>query len=92
MLYVYVYVYVKIPFPLPSNGFKLMLQRGVDLASLDVSYVSSLSWYFLVTFGLSGVYRLILGDDASAIEDANMMQMQQVSTAAFRCLPGPCSV
>jgi hypothetical protein len=70
------FILVKIPFPLPSNGFKLMLQRGVDLATLDVSYVSSLSWYFLVTFGLQGFYRLLLGEDAGATDEARMMQMQ----------------
>ncbi len=69
------FVCLKIPFPLPSNRFKVMLQRGVDLTTLDVSYVSSLSWYFLLTFGLNGVYKLILGD--SDFDDGNkMMQMQ----------------
>ena len=38
------FVLVKMPFPLPSNRFKVMMQRGVDLSTLDVSYVSSLSW------------------------------------------------
>jgi hypothetical protein len=51
------FVLVKVPFALPSERFKLMMQRGVDLTSLDVSYVSSLSWYFMVSFGLRGVYR-----------------------------------
>lgn len=69
------FIVLKIPFPMLSSHFKLMLQRGVDLSTLDVSYVSSLSWYFLVTFGLNGVYRLILGDD-SDFDDAKMMQMQ----------------
>eukprot|EP01041_Mallomonas_annulata_P008512 gene8512-17551_t len=70
------FVLVQLPFPLPSNRFKVMLQRGVDLSTLDVSYVSSLSWYFLVTFGLRGVYRLILGEESDALDDTKMMQMQ----------------
>jgi len=39
------FVLVKMPFPMPSNRFKVMMQRGVDLSTLDLSYVSSLSWY-----------------------------------------------
>lgn len=69
------FVVLKVPFPMPSTRFKLMLQRGVDLQSLDVSYVSSLSWYFLLTFGLTGVYKLILGDDVD-LDDSKMMQKQ----------------
>jgi hypothetical protein len=78
------FVCLKIPFPLPSNHFKLMMQRGVDLSSLDVSYVSSLSWYFLVTFGLNGIMRLLLGSE-SEFDDAKMMQMQ-VSKNSCVCL------
>lgn len=69
------FVCVKVPFPLPSNRFKVMLQRGVDLKSLNVSYVSSLALYFIAQFGLSGVYQLVLGADVQS-EDARMMQMQ----------------
>jgi len=50
------YVLLKVPFPL-TKGFKSMFQRGIDLPTLDVSYVSSVSWYFLVMFGLRGFFR-----------------------------------
>jgi len=69
------FVCLKVPFSMPSNHFKSMLQRGVDISTLDVSYVSSLSWYILLTFGLSGVYRLIL-DEGTEIDEGKMMQMQ----------------
>lgn len=34
----------KIPFPL-TQRFRSMLQNGIDLSTVDVSYVSSRSWY-----------------------------------------------
>lgn len=57
-----------------------MLQQGVGLDSLDVSYVSSLSWYFLNLFGLSGVLGLVLGE--ATINAAAMMQSQQAMMMA----------
>lgn len=69
------FVCLKVPFPMPSSHFKLMLQRGVDMSTLDVSYVSSLSWYFLVTFGINGIFRLILGNSVE-FDDMQMMSMQ----------------
>ncbi|KAG6973477.1 hypothetical protein JG687_00000890 [Phytophthora cactorum] len=64
----------KVPFSL-TQKFKMMLQRGIELNTLDVSYVSSVSWYFLVSFGMRGFLSLILGEK-SASDDAKAMQMQ----------------
>ncbi|KAL4856137.1 ER membrane protein complex subunit 3 [Chlorella vulgaris] len=65
----------RIPFAL-SPKFRIMLQRGIDLPSIDPSYFTSLSYYFLLLFGLRGVLTLMFRE--KAINDAaQMMQMQQ---------------
>lgn len=68
------FVLLRVPFPL-TNRFKVMLQRGVQLSTLDASYVSSTSWYFLVMFGLKSVINLFLRD-TPAQEEARALQMQ----------------
>ncbi|CAH0473606.1 unnamed protein product [Peronospora belbahrii] len=68
------FVLAKVPFSL-TQKFKTMLQRGIELNTLDVSYVSSVSWYFLVSFGMRGFLSLILGEQ-SASDDTKAMQMQ----------------
>eukprot|EP00518_Triparma_eleuthera_P001941 CAMPEP_0182457270 /NCGR_PEP_ID=MMETSP1319-20130603/2871_1 /TAXON_ID=172717 /ORGANISM="Bolidomonas pacifica, Strain RCC208" /LENGTH=276 /DNA_ID=CAMNT_0024655699 /DNA_START=129 /DNA_END=955 /DNA_ORIENTATION=+ len=68
------YVLVKIPFPL-SSGFRAMFARGIDLPTLDASYVSSLSWYFIVMYGLRGVTRLLVPDPSPSTKQAAVQQM-----------------
>lgn len=63
----------KVPFPL-SSRFKLMLQRGIDLPSLDVTYFTSLSYYLLLLFGMRGVFSLFFREET--IDDAQMYQRQ----------------
>lgn len=66
------YVLVKVPIPL-TNGFKMMFQRGLDLSTLETSYVSSVSWYFLVMFGLRAFFKLVIesndGGSDSGLQD-----------------------
>jgi hypothetical protein len=69
------FVIAKVPFPLASR-FRSMLQRGIELSSLDVTYVTSLSMYVIILFGLGGVYSLVLGE-ANEADDATLMQQQQ---------------
>lgn len=67
------FVIGKVPFSL-SPRFKPMLQRGIDLATLDVSYFTSLSFYILLLFGLRGVFALVFRDEA--VDETEMMRRQ----------------
>jgi len=80
------YVLVKIPFPL-TQGFKGMFQRGLELQTLDTSYVSSVSWYFLVMFGLRGFFRLVIGDPTQEQMESMALQSQLGTQAGGA--PGP---
>ncbi|KAK3240899.1 hypothetical protein CYMTET_49303 [Cymbomonas tetramitiformis] len=67
------FVVAKVPFPLTMR-FRGMLQRGIELQALDVTYVSSLSWYFLNLIGLRGLFSIVLGENT--IDDTQIMQQQ----------------
>lgn len=68
------FVLVKVPFPL-TKGFKQMFQRGLfDLSTLDTSYVSSVSWYFLVMFGLRAFFRLAMGEPPQEETEGHELQ------------------
>merc|ERR1712232_875878 len=69
------FILLKVPFHL-TMGFKQMFQRGLDgLSQLDTSYVSSVSWYFLVMFGLRGFFRLVIGSpNMETMESQKLMK------------------
>eukprot|EP01080_Neovahlkampfia_damariscottae_P003921 gene3921-7132_t len=67
------FVLAKFPFQL-TQKFKGMVQRGLNLNSLDVSYVTSSSIFFLFLFGSNGVFSLIFGNET--VDDAKLMQNQ----------------
>ncbi|KAJ3303639.1 ER membrane complex subunit 3 [Kappamyces sp. JEL0829] len=69
------FVLTKLPFPLTLR-FKQMLQAGIDTKDMDVSWVSSISWYFLLLFGLSSVYTLLMDDASNTSSAMDMTQMQ----------------
>lgn len=70
----------KVPFPLTFR-FKPMLQKDVNLVTLDASWVSSASWYIINLFGLRSMYNLVLGENNAA--DQTKAMQDQMSGAAL---------
>jgi ER membrane protein complex subunit 3 len=67
---------LRVPFPLTS-GFKSMFQRGLaDMPDLSSSFVSSVSWYFLVMYGLRSFLRLAIGDFPIEVKEQDIMSQQ----------------
>ena len=52
----------------------MLVQRGVDLPSLDVTYFTSLSYYILLLFGLRGVFMLFFRENT--IDETQMYRQQ----------------
>eukprot|EP01013_Petalomonas_cantuscygni_P037736 TRINITY_DN6861_c0_g1_i1.p1 TRINITY_DN6861_c0_g1~~TRINITY_DN6861_c0_g1_i1.p1 ORF type:complete len:289 (-),score=52.61 TRINITY_DN6861_c0_g1_i1:768-1535(-) len=70
------FVLARVPFAVHSR-LKPLFSREVDLPSLSSSYITSLSLYMLLMFGLRGVYSLTLDDGATTDEAALIQQQQQ---------------
>ncbi|KAJ3078112.1 ER membrane complex subunit 3 [Physocladia obscura] len=58
-----------------------MLQAGIETREMDVTWVSSISWYFLNLMGLQSIFTIILGQGNSAGGMHDMQQMQQMNPA-----------
>jgi len=65
------FITAQVPFPLGIK-FKQMLQQGLNVSALDPTYVSSMSWSFLLVYGLNGIIGLALADNKT-IEEMEMM-------------------
>jgi hypothetical protein len=59
-----------------------MTQQGIRMPNIDPSFVSSMSWSFLLIYGLSGILSLMI-TDTKALEESlmassgNMMMQNQ---------------
>ena len=73
------FILAKVPFPL-TQKFRGMLQRGVELNNLDVTYVSSASFYFLALFGVRGLITMIQ-KDMSDVDPTMAMAMPMMPQA-----------
>lgn len=79
------FILLKVPFPL-TVGFKQMFQKGlVELPDLESSYVSSVSWYFLVMYGLRSFFKLAIGDPPLELREQEVLLNQQ----GFKNAPNP---
>eukprot|EP00918_Siedleckia_nematoides_P059406 GHVU01129543.1.p2 GENE.GHVU01129543.1~~GHVU01129543.1.p2 ORF type:complete len:257 (+),score=43.13 GHVU01129543.1:622-1392(+) len=77
------FLVAKAPFPL-TYKFKSVLQRGVEVPGIDVTYVSSLSWYFFVLFGCSGIVAIfhnVVGREADSTDALATSAMAQINPA-----------
>merc|ERR1712061_417323 len=71
------FLVAKTPFPLTFQ-FKSMMQRGVEVASLEPGYVSSLCWYIFVmmtSHSLIGLVQSLFSKGEGESEDDPMMAM-----------------
>ncbi|KAJ3043262.1 ER membrane complex subunit 3 [Rhizophlyctis rosea] len=82
------FVLIKLPFPLTLR-FKAMLQRGIETSDMDVTWVSSLSWYFLNLFGLKSIYTLILGEGNAAEQGVESMAGGMMPTPTAQPMQQP---
>merc|ERR1719446_1229072 len=69
------FVVGKTPFPLTFQ-FRPMMLRGIEVPSLDVTYISAFTWYFVILIGSNGLLALlqsIAGQKVVAEDSLNMM-------------------
>lgn len=73
------FILLKLPFGL-TQKFRSMLQQGVNLPDLDLSYVSAISWCFILVFGLNSLLQHFDGNDNhSILKEQELMMKQQMN-------------
>lgn len=78
------FILLKLPFGL-TQKFRSMLQQGLSIPDLDLSYVSAVSWCFMLVFGLNSIMQHFDGGD-----DYSMFKEQEkMMTAPMQGLGGP---
>merc|ERR1719262_1249293 len=85
------FLVAKTPFPLTFQ-FKGMLQRGVEVQSLEPGYVSSLCWYMFVMMSSHSLIGLVQSfsskSDGDNDDNPMLAMMGSVSGAANPMMPG----
>lgn len=67
------FILLKLPFGL-TQKFRTMLQQGLNLPDVDVSYVSAISWCFILVFGLNSILQHFDGaDNYSMLKEQEQM-------------------
>jgi len=85
------FVVARTPFPLGFQ-FKGMLQRGVEVQSLDSNYVSALCWYMFImicSHTLSGLFQSLFSKgDTENGDDPMMAMMGAMGGGGMGMMPG----
>ena len=68
------YLILRIPFPIPTN-FREMFQKGIQLDELNPSWISSLSWYFIIAIGIKSLMSQLLRK--KEVDDADKTMQDQ---------------
>merc|ERR1712032_306343 len=74
------FILLKLPFGL-TQKFRSMLQQGINLPDLDLSYVSAISWCFILMFGLNSLIQHFDGgnDNHSILKEQEQMMKQNMN-------------
>lgn len=69
------YVIMRLPFPLTLK-FKEVVQNGIQTRDLDASYTTTISWYFILMYGLDAFYNVFYYSRTKDINELNVLKMQ----------------
>lgn len=70
------YVIMRLPFPLTLK-FKEVVQNGIQTRDLDASYTTTISWYFILMYGLDAFYNVFYYNRTKDINELNVLKMQK---------------